>query len=275
MRGRIDDRWLDHANPADLEALAAALDDGRLVPPFTTAKVQQAGLKGEACNLLVGLSQLDDGVPPAGMAWMLRRLARERREADRRWASVAQLVWSGPREGHEPTRDTRLVLAELFAKAERHVLVSTFVVYDGRKVFEPLVRRMEERPDMVVEFYVNLGSKTGDDSNEDDEVARFVAAFLGQQWPEGSRAPELYYDPETRKLGQKRVTLHAKCVVIDERWAFVTSANFTEAAQARNIEAGVLLDHPGLAGALAGRFRALREAGKMKRMRTESAPRGT
>ena len=49
-------------------------------------------------------------------------------------------------------------------------------------------------------------------------------------------------------------------------WAFVTSANFTEAAQERNIEAGVLLDHAKLAGALAARFRALRDAGRMRRM---------
>jgi phosphatidylserine/phosphatidylglycerophosphate/cardiolipin synthase-like enzyme len=60
--------------------------------------------------------------------------------------------------------------------------------------------------------------------------------------------------------------LHAKCVVVDERWAFVTSANFTEAAQERNIEAGVLLDHPKLAEALVARFQALREGGWLQRM---------
>ena len=51
--------------------------------------------------------------------------------------------------------------------------------------------------------------------------------------------------------------------------AFEASAralSFTEAAQERNIEAGVLLDHPRLAAALAGQFRALREAGRLRRM---------
>ncbi len=71
--------------------------------------------------------------------------------------------------------------------------------------------------------------------------------------------PAIHYDPESRKHGAKRATLHAKCVVVDRRWAFVTSANFTEAAQERNIEAGVLLDHPRLAEALAGQFEALKE----------------
>ena len=36
--------------------------------------------------------------------------------------------------------------------------------------------------------------------------------------------------------GPKRASLHAKVVVADERIAFISSANFTEAAQVRNME---------------------------------------
>ena len=36
--------------------------------------------------------------------------------------------------------------------------------------------------------------------------------------------------------------MHAKCVIIDGAEALVTSANFTEAAQERNIELGLLVD---------------------------------
>lgn len=268
----VDERWLDEANASDLEALARALDDGRLTPPYSPTQVQQAGLRAAASTLLASLEAQEGGTTPASLSWMLKRLARERRQAEGKLSRVAQLVWSGPSEGHEPTRDTRLVLAELFAKAERHVVLSTYVIYEGRKVFEPLAARMKERPDLRVEFFVNLPSQTGDDADEEDDVARFVAAFLGQQWPEGTRPPELYYDPATRKLGQKRVTLHAKCVVVDERWAFVTSANFTVAAQARNIEAGVLLEHPPLAASLAGRFRDLREREALRPMKTSKTP---
>ena len=35
--------------------------------------------------------------------------------------------------------------------------------------------------------------------------------------------------------------MHAKCVVADSRHVFVSSANFTEAAQERNVEIGLLL----------------------------------
>jgi len=48
-------------------------------------------------------------------------------------------------------------------------------------------------------------------------------------------------------------------VVIDARWALVTSANFTEATQERNFEAGVLLDHRALARTLVGQFQGLRD----------------
>ncbi|MCY4224844.1 MAG: phospholipase D-like domain-containing protein [Bacteroidetes bacterium] len=36
-------------------------------------------------------------------------------------------------------------------------------------------------------------------------------------------------------------SMHAKCIVIDSKEALVTSANFTEAAQVRNIEFGLLV----------------------------------
>ncbi len=80
------------------------------------------------------------------------------------------------------------------------------------------------------------------------------------------RLPAIYYDPETLRRGVKQASLHAKCVVVDRRWAFVTSANFTEAAQERNIEAGVLLEHARLAETLAGQFEALTKSGRLKRM---------
>ncbi len=175
-------------------------------------------------------------------------------------------MWSGASEGAAGFRDTRAVLESLFGRAERHVLVSTFVIYNGRAVFAPLFQRLAERPGLEVEIYVNLPSKTGTDEDERADVSAYLDGFTRDHWPGGMPLPALYYDPESRKMGSTRTSLHAKCVVVDDRWAFVTSANFTEAAQERNIEAGVLLDHPRLAASLVGRFRALRDAGRLKRM---------
>ncbi len=50
---------------------------------------------------------------------------------------------------------------------------------------------------------------------------------------------------------------HAKCIVVDDRLAFVTSANFTETAHHRNIEVGLLVQSGGVAPALRSQFDAL------------------
>jgi phosphatidylserine/phosphatidylglycerophosphate/cardiolipin synthase-like enzyme len=49
-------------------------------------------------------------------------------------------------------------------------------------------------------------------------------------------------------------SLHAKCVVVDGRLVFVTSANFTDRGQTRNVEVGVVLDEPRLAAVLEAQF---------------------
>jgi len=58
----------------------------------------------------------------------------------------------------------------------------------------------------------------------------------------------------------KLSSLHAKCVVIDRRVALITSANFTEAAQQRNIEAGVIVRYPLFVERLVGYFEGLKES---------------
>jgi phosphatidylserine/phosphatidylglycerophosphate/cardiolipin synthase-like enzyme len=50
------------------------------------------------------------------------------------------------------------------------------------------------------------------------------------------------------------------------RRAFVTSANLTEAAQGRNIEAGVLLDDAVFARALRTQFESLIDRGYVRRL---------
>lgn len=249
----IDDAWLDAANSADLEALALALLDGRIGAQFSKGAVQLAGFGEGAARFLSGLR----GSDPQGVAWWLRRLARERVRADDRYARVASLVWSGASEGGQAIRDTRVVLDGLFGRAERHVLIATYVIHEGQSVFAQLAERLRLRPEISVDLFINL----------DGEVEAFLKNFARWHWPADVALPTIYYDPEARRQGAKRASLHAKCVVVDRRWAFVTSANFTEAAQERNIEAGVLLDHPRLAESLVAQFEALSRSGRLKRMR--------
>ena len=77
--------------------------------------------------------------------------------------------------------------------------------------------------------------------------------------------PEVYYDPRALEMDKtKKSSLHAKCVVVDSASAFVSSANFTEAAQIRNIEVGVLIKSSHFATKLERHFKALADAGVLK-----------
>ena len=97
-------------------------------------------------------------------------------------------------------------------------------------------------------------------------MAKFNERFKRTQWPAGCRLPEFYYDP--RSVADDvpiRSSLHAKCVVIDEERVFVSSANFTDVGQNRNIEVGLNIRSTWLAARIIRDFALLREAGLMQR----------
>jgi phosphatidylserine/phosphatidylglycerophosphate/cardiolipin synthase-like enzyme len=78
--------------------------------------------------------------------------------------------------------------------------------------------------------------------------------------------PEIYYDPRSAALERKNAAaLHAKCVVVDERDVFVSSANFTEAGQTKNIELGLLLKSDAIASRIVDFFEQSIAGGYLKR----------
>jgi phosphatidylserine/phosphatidylglycerophosphate/cardiolipin synthase-like enzyme len=100
--------------------------------------------------------------------------------------------------------------------------------------------------------------KPGDTSVSEEVVQRFVRNFRTEQWPERTPLPEIYYDPRSLSVERTdRSVLHAKCVVVDGQQSFISSANFTEAAQQRNIEVGALLRSASIAVRLIHFFDAL------------------
>ena len=84
-----------------------------------------------------------------------------------------------------------------------------------------------------------------------------IDEFFAKNWRfEGSR-PGVFYDPRTAIPGPPWVSLHAKCVVGDGRWSPVTSANFTDRSQTRNIELGVLSDDANFAYQITSQWQGL------------------
>jgi phosphatidylserine/phosphatidylglycerophosphate/cardiolipin synthase-like enzyme len=177
----------------------------------------------------------------------------------------AELVWSGPEVAGPRSRDTSVVLQALFSQAKDEVLLSTFVVHQPAVVFRGLADRIAERPALNARVFLHIGRGLRD-TVIDGELVREFGDHLGREWP-GPRRPEVYYDPRGLSVGGSiRATWHAKCVVIDRQVAFVTSANFTERAQTRNVEAGVLISSPEFAQQLAAQFDALVQARLVTRL---------
>jgi hypothetical protein len=74
---------------------------------------------------------------------------------------------------------------------------------------------------------------------EEQIVSEFLAEFRKRHWPSGAVLPQIWYDPKALlPEASERGAAHAKWVVADRCRLFITSANFTEAAQNRNLEAG-------------------------------------
>lgn len=88
-----------------------------------------------------------------------------------------------------------------------------------------------------------------------------------KQWP-GPRLPTVYYDPRALNDPHNRAVMHAKCILVDDRVALVTSANLTGAAHNRNIEVGLLTHQREVVSRLRGQFTSLinSEALRMARL---------
>jgi phosphatidylserine/phosphatidylglycerophosphate/cardiolipin synthase-like enzyme len=258
---------LHGATSAQLTALARDLASGRVLAPFTTVRLASCGHGSLAVGVVEALQGFAEaGMTSAHLAAVLGLIVAEREHA-REAAPPPELVWSGPEVGHMVSRDTSVVLRGLFTGAERTVMVAGFVVYEGRAIFEALAARMAAIPGLSVRFFLNVPREWGDTRRSDAEILRaFVEEFRAKQWP-GERLPEVFFDQRAlSKEKGPRAVLHAKCVVVDDARALVTSANFTEAAQERNIEAGTLVHDAAFARALRAQFEALVDAGALRRV---------
>ncbi|MXY67884.1 MAG: phospholipase [Acidobacteriia bacterium] len=215
--------------------LAGALESGSLAPPFTPASLRSmAGVADEAVlNALQEWRRL--GVSGrAGAAW-LRSL-----EEAASGVVPASLVWTGPEAKGLHSRDTRQVYEEMIGSAKRSILISSYAYFDGKKAFQLLAKRMDSSPELRASLLLNIERGQQSTTKSEDLVRRFADRFWKSDWP-GKARPSVYYDPRSLELDGPKGVLHAKAVITDEDALFITSANLTEAALDRNIEAGVLL----------------------------------
>lgn len=256
------------AHPA-MGALAQALLDGRLSPPYGRHAIRTLVPDSAAAGVKGVLRELDeDGMAPRHIGLMLKNMAAERASAQA-VSDRLDLVWSGIESGGATVKDTAHVARELFRQVRRSVLIATYAIDKGEKakaLFGELATRMDDEPDLVVRLFLNVHRPHNDAKPESVLLREFASTFRADIWP-GDRLPEVFHDPRsTAQTHGPRACLHAKCVVIDNEQALVTSANFTEAAHERNIEAGILIRDRLVAGRLIERFMSLVERGELLRV---------
>ena len=247
-------------SPAVLRAVAASLREGPLSLGITKHGV--CHLVGPQGDIIYDCLQeySKDGMVPRHIALILDSIAGTIEQSPDP-AILFELVLSGPDVPGVPTEDTAAAFQMLVNEAQHEILLVGYAVYGGERIFEPLAMRLRKNPSLKVTFCLDISRKVGDTSLDSEIIRRFAHDFQHRHWP-WPELPDLFYDP--RALSESpggRASLHAKCVVIDRCAALITSANFTEAAQQRNIELGVLVRHAPIAERIADYFQGLRASG--------------
>lgn len=241
-----------------LKDLRDALATGALKPPIDRAALVGFGVRHQLDALQLALG----GHKTAACISVLDVALAER--ADR--PPTPELVWTGPEAPAGTARDTAVVLRALFEGARESVLLAGYSFDHARDVLAPLHASMRDHG-FDSFFFVDIPQIARGD-HADAHIARHLGGFRSANWPFGEPRPRIYYDRRALQPGPPYCSLHAKCVVVDGAKAFVSSANFTQRGQERNIEVGVLIDSPSFATYLAGQWFGLIESAIVAEYRT-------
>ncbi|MCZ7679823.1 MAG: DISARM system phospholipase D-like protein DrmC [Sandaracinaceae bacterium] len=234
---------------AELRALRDAVEQDRIATPVTATGLRAAGFGPWVDDVLPLMGDANR----AGVLAVLRATIAER---EHQRTPRLELVWTGPIGPHGTVRDTAVVVRQLFARARRSVLIGGFRFDAGADLFAPLHEAMVDHG-VKATVFLDIEGVADTVAGGPAHAAKRIAEFYAKNWPFDGPRPEVYYDPRTAVPGPPWVSLHAKCVVVDERWSFVTSANFTDRGQTRNIELGVLIEDPAFAQQIVTHWRAL------------------
>lgn len=238
----------------ELEALHELISRERLRCPISPTRLAAVGLAHAWADLAV----LHGATREHALALLEVALA------ERRHARSAQLdlVWTGPETARSSTRSTAIVLREMFERARRSVVIAGFSFDHTEQIFAPLHAVMHEHG-VRVRMFVHVVQDALRDASEPEVALRALLTEQARRlWPFGPPEPDIFHD--ARVLDRSEwLSLHAKCVVVDERETLLTSANFTERAHERNVEMGVHVLDVDFAGRVAAHWHSLVVAGLM------------
>jgi phosphatidylserine/phosphatidylglycerophosphate/cardiolipin synthase-like enzyme len=253
-------KGLSHVPLPTLTELLTSVERGRLECPFTAPDLIDSGFRGPAADVVEAL----EGADRVAVTIALRVAIAERVH---RPPPRLDLVWTGPETRASVARGTALVVEQLFASATSTVIVGGYA-FDRADILAPLHRVMTERA-VRATIFVDIDGSTTEPAEADAFAGAFIDRWFKKIWTFGLPKPDIYYDPRTaisgNTPGHDWATLHAKCIVVDDQRSLITSANFTDRAQTRNIEAGVLIEDRSFSEELAGHWRQLVNEGLVRK----------
>ncbi len=246
---------LAEVSTSSLERLVKGLQSGLLKAPLSRNTLVAFGVAGQ----LDALSSVLSGHSKPACLAILHAVLGERARAKR---PAPELVWTGPEGVKAQARDTAVVLRELFESARKRVVLAGYSFMNAESVLKPLQQVMVAH-NVEAHFFVDVKQPDTQPADADAYGQAQLAAFLASNWPFPTPPPALYCDRRALRPGKGGAycSLHAKCVAVDSRRAFVSSANFTLRGQDRNIETGVLIDDPNFAVQLDRQWMSLIEGG--------------
>jgi phosphatidylserine/phosphatidylglycerophosphate/cardiolipin synthase-like enzyme len=231
-----------------LRSIADGLKVGRLKPPYSAFSVAEWAPQNGRESLAAELHSLSAlGFTPAVLALSIDALA-ESAMARQRAIDQVQLVWTSPDQNGPHVRDTSVVVRQVISQARKSLWISTFNVFDGNEVFQPVYEACACFPELRVTLVLNVPADVKTKTYGEPAVAKYVNSFWKYHWP-WDRRPAVFYDPRaSEQCLETPACQHAKCILVDDQIAFITSANFTESAHKHNVELGVVFhDNPELA----------------------------
>jgi len=248
-----------------LRAISASLRSGALATGMSRSEIQRTcgDATDAVCEYLGTL--YSEGFSPKHIFAIVQAVLDLRTSVEP-LSHILEVIVSGPDVPGVPVGDTFSTMHTLVQTAAREVIVAGYSIYNGKIVFKSLAERMDSVPDLHVTFLVHIGREGKDTTIETDLVAQYARRFVSDNWP-GQRLPDMYYDPRGLQMAAAmRSNFHPKCLLVDGEEALVTSANFTMAAQKKNVEVGVKIKAPILVARLRSYFLSLVERGDLRRI---------
>ena len=240
---------------SQLDSLRSAFQNGALKYGANAEGLRQQMLSARQAQHLDNFLKERELSPAASIAIIEAIL--ETREGSSNLALAQTLVVTGPVVENTEILKTGSRFIEVVQHAKRELMLATFALYQGEQILAPIHQAMVQNRGLDVTLILNVSRKYGDTTLTEEVIEAYRRDFLTKHWPWELR-PKVYHFPASLHLkASERAAMHCKFVLADEERCFITSANFTEAAQTKNIEVGMEISGSHEPKALSKYFKAL------------------